>query len=111
VTQNADRARTCPRVVGASADGKRMIVCGQPVPCPEHAPPNADYGDTEHAAPYYPPRAEAIEIADLLAAFADRYPHMWPTTRRKMLWAAESLRFQIRRGYVSPNDSLGAPDG
>jgi hypothetical protein len=56
--------------------------------------------DMEHAAPYYPPQEEATEIAELLAAFADRYPLMWPTTRRKILWAAESLQFQVRRGYV-----------
>lgn len=58
--------------------------------------------DVEHAAPYYPPEAEAVEIADLLDAFADRYPLMWPTTRRKMIWAASSLRYQVEHGYVSP---------
>jgi hypothetical protein len=56
--------------------------------------------ETEHAAPYYPPRDEAKEVADFLDAFADRYPLMWPTTRRKILWAAESLHYQVQRGYA-----------
>jgi hypothetical protein len=56
--------------------------------------------DREHAAPYFPPQAEAIEVADFLMAFADRYPLMWPTTRRKILWAAQSLQFQAQYGYV-----------
>lgn len=30
--------RTCPRVVGASGDGKRLVTCGKPVPCEDHYP-------------------------------------------------------------------------
>lgn len=36
-SHNADYVGTCPRVVGASANGKRLVVCGQPRPCPEHS--------------------------------------------------------------------------
>lgn len=28
--------RQCPRVVGASDDGKRVVTCGETIPCPYH---------------------------------------------------------------------------
>jgi hypothetical protein len=55
--------------------------------------------------PYFPPRSEAAEVADDLAAFADRYPLMWSTTRRKLLAAVESLRYQVKHGYVGSSDT------
>lgn len=28
----------CRRVIGSTDDGKHLVVCGQPVPCPDHFP-------------------------------------------------------------------------
>ena len=27
---------TCPRVIGSTADGKWLVTCGRPTPCPMH---------------------------------------------------------------------------
>jgi hypothetical protein len=58
-----------------------------------------DLADAVEGPAYYPPPAGAAEVAEFLRDFADRYPYMWPTTRQKILRAAESLRYQVRRGY------------
>jgi hypothetical protein len=30
--------RTCPRVVGPTDEGRRVKLCGRPMPCPVHRP-------------------------------------------------------------------------
>lgn len=35
----AMQPQECPRVVGPSADGKRLLTCGELVPCPIHGMP------------------------------------------------------------------------
>jgi hypothetical protein len=71
-------------------------------------PPNADSGRV--IPPYFPPQAHAAQMAAEIAAFADRYPLMWASTLDTLRAAAESLRWQVRHGYIGglpPNDSSG----
>lgn len=72
--------------------------------------PDADSGRV--IPPYFPPQAHAAQMADEIAAFANRYPLMWAATLDKLRDAAESLRWQVRHGYVGglpPNDSEAMP--
>jgi hypothetical protein len=44
-------APLCPRVVGASGDGKRLLLCGQPLPCPRHLSAHEWERTTWHGQP------------------------------------------------------------
>lgn len=37
--QPATPITECPRVVGPSDDGKRLLTCGHTIPCPYHGAP------------------------------------------------------------------------
>jgi len=50
--------------------------------------------------PPYPPEDRARQMADDISAFLEMYPLMWVTTADKLRDGAESLRWQIKHGYV-----------
>lgn len=51
-------------------------------------------------SPYFPPLDQAQRMADEILAFVERYPLMWASTIDKLRDGAESLRWQVRHGYV-----------